>query len=59
MQMVILQGKTVNNKNALTVCCGDNKCIDILEVQPEGKKRMDIKSFLAGNPIEIGTILGE
>lgn len=52
-------GKTVNNKNALTVCCGDYKCIDILEVQPEGKKRMDIKSFLAGNSIEIGTILGE
>ncbi|MDE6123624.1 MAG: methionyl-tRNA formyltransferase, partial [Eubacterium sp.] len=21
-------GKTVNNKNSLTVCCGDNKCID-------------------------------
>ena len=52
-------GKTVNNKSVLTVCCGDHKCIDILEVQPEGKKRMDVKSFLAGNPIEIGTILGE
>lgn len=47
-------GKIVDNKNVLTVCCGDGKCLDILEVQPEGKKRMDIKSFLAGNKVEIG-----
>ena len=38
---------------------GNNKCVDILELQLEGKKRVDAKSFLAGNRIEIGTILGE
>lgn len=52
-------GEIVNNKNVLTVCCGDKNCIDILEVQPEGKKRMDIKAFLAGNPLDNGLILGE
>lgn len=52
-------GEVVSNKNAITVCCGNNKCIDILELQLEGKKRVDAKSFLAGNRIEIGTILGE
>ena len=52
-------GEIVNNKNVLTVCCGDKKCVDILEVQPEGKKRMDIKAFLAGNPIDNGMIIGE
>lgn len=52
-------GIVVCSKNVLTVSCGDGKCIDILEVQPAGKKRMDIKSFLAGNKIEVDDILGE
>lgn len=52
-------GIIVDNKGVLTVCCGDGKCIDILEVQPDGKKKMDIKSYLAGNPVDIGTRLGE
>lgn len=52
-------GKIVNNKDVLTVCCGDGKCIDILELQLDGKKRMDTKSFLLGNKIEIGAFLGE
>lgn len=51
-------GEIVNNKNVLTVCCGDGKCIDILEVQLDGKKRMDTKSFLMGNKIDIGSYLG-
>ena len=51
-------GAVADNKNVLTVCCGDGKCVDILELQPEGKKRMDIKSYLAGNKIEISTVLG-
>lgn len=52
-------GKIMNNKGVLTVTCGDGKCLDIVEIQPDGKKRMDIKSFLAGNTIEIGTVIGE
>ncbi len=52
-------GCVVDNKNVLTVCCGDGRCIDILELQQEGKKRMDTKSFLVGNLVEINTVLGE
>lgn len=52
-------GKIMNNKGVLTVCCGDGKCLDIVEIQPDGKKRMDIKSFLAGNTIEIGAVISE
>lgn len=52
-------GEVADNKGVLTVCCGDGKCIDIIELQSEGKKRMDTKSFLSGNKIELGTILGE
>lgn len=54
-----IAGKIVDNKNVLTVCCGDGKCVDILELQLEGKKRMDVKSFLQGNNIEINQILGD
>ncbi len=54
-----IAGEVVNNKDCLTVSCGDCKCIKILELQLEGKKRMDTKSFLLGFKIPIGTILGE
>lgn len=52
-------GEIVDNNKKLVVCCGDGKCLEILELQLEGKKRMDAKSFLAGNNIEIATVLGE
>ncbi len=38
----------------LTVACGD-KSVEILELQLEGKKRMDYKSFLLGHHIDCGT----
>lgn len=52
-------GEIVDNKNRLVVCCGDGHCLEILELQLDGKKRMDTKSFLQGNNIELGTVLGE
>lgn len=52
-------GEVVDNKNVITVCCGDGKCVDILELQAEGKKRMDTTSFLLGNKIDVGTIVGD
>ena len=54
-----MAGKVVDNNGVLTVCCGDGKCLDILELQLDGKKRMDTKSFLQGNKIEIGSVLGD
>lgn len=38
----------------LTIACGDGS-VEILELQLEGKKRMDYKSFLLGHPIKCGT----
>lgn len=52
-------GEIVDNNKRIVVSCGDGKCLEILELQLDGKKKMDAKSFLAGNNIEIGTILGE
>lgn len=52
-------GQIVDNNKRLVVSCGDGNCLEILELQLEGKKRMDAKSFLAGNKIDINTVLGE
>ena len=52
-------GEIIDNNKKLIVSCGDGKCVEILELQPDGKKRMDTKSFLAGNNVTVGTILGE
>ncbi len=54
----IKAGCVVDNNCVITVSCGDGKCLDILELQAEGKKRMPVKDFLMGNKIEIGSMLG-
>ena len=40
----------------MEIACG-NGALRILSLQREGKKRMDIRSFLAGNTLPAGTIL--
>ena len=40
--------------NHITVVCGDNKCVNITEIQPAGKKRMEVSEFLRGNPDMLG-----
>lgn len=45
------------NKNNLHVATGDG-AIEVLELQIEGGKRLDVKSFLTGHQIDTGTILG-
>lgn len=51
-------GEIVNANDRLTVCCGDNMCIDILELQLEGKKRMTSQAFINGYQSLEGVILG-
>lgn len=43
-------------KRRLLVGCGDGS-IEILEVQMEGKKRMDAAAFLNGSPVQTGEVL--
>lgn len=38
----------------LLAVCGDGNCIELLEVQPEGKKRMDAAAFLNGRGVADG-----
>lgn len=44
------------DKNSLTVQTGQGVLV-LLEVQLEGKKRMDTGAFLRGFPVETGTVL--
>lgn len=45
------------DKDSIMVACGNN-ALKIFELQLEGKKRMDTKSFLAGYKLEKGSLLG-
>ena len=44
-------------KQGLFVKTGDG-ALQVLRLQPEGKKAMDVSAFLNGNAIESGTVLG-
>lgn len=46
------------SRDAIHVAAGFGSRLAILDVQPEGKRRMPIRDFLAGHPIAIGTRLG-
>ena len=49
---------TVIRKEPLTVACGKGSVV-IEELQLEGKKRMDAKTFLIGHPLKIKESLGD
>lgn len=48
---------TVINTDNFTVVCGDGKCVQFIEVQVEGGKRMNTADYLRGKSIEKRTIL--
>ncbi len=49
-------GEVVENGKRLVVSCGDGKCIEIINLQAEGKKAMSAADFMRGNPVNIGDI---
>ncbi len=51
-------GEIIESSGSFVVSCGDNKCIELKEVQLEGKKRMSADAFLNGYSDIKGTILG-
>ncbi len=48
---------TVIDTDNFTVVCGDGNCVQFVEIQAEGSKRMNTADFLRGKSIEKGTIL--
>ena len=47
-------GEIVETGKQLIVSCGDGECIEILNIQAEGKKAMSAVDFMRGNPLNIG-----
>lgn len=45
------------DKKGLWIACGGGGVLEILELQPDGKKAMAATAFLMGHPIQTGTIL--
>ena len=45
------------DKKGLRVACGDGRVLEILELQPDGKKVMPAAAFLLGHPIQTGTVI--
>ena len=49
---------TVTALEPLTVACGDGNGLQLLELQPEGGKRMPAGAFLCGHPLTVGQTAG-
>ncbi len=47
-------GEVAENGKRLVVACGDGNCIEILNLQAEGKKAMSAADFMRGNAVNIG-----
>ncbi len=48
---------TVVKLDPLTVACGENTSLILLEIQAEGAKRMAVSDFLRGHALAVGTVL--
>jgi len=47
-------GKIIQaDKKGLKIACGGGTVLQLLEIQPDGKKRMDATAFLMGHPIQV------
>lgn len=46
-------------ENGFIVATGNETAINVTELQPAGKKRMDAAQYLRGTSVEVGTVLGD
>ena len=51
-------GAVAVEQGTLFAACGDGTWIELVEVQPEGKRRMSAGEFLRGHALETGAVLG-
>jgi methionyl-tRNA formyltransferase len=51
-------GEVLAEQGTLFAACGDGTWLELVEVQPEGKRRMTAGEFLRGHAVESGTRLG-
>jgi len=51
-------GTVIESDKKLIVACGEGTSVELLTVQPEGKKRMSASDYLRGHSIKKGSVLG-
>jgi methionyl-tRNA formyltransferase len=51
-------GACIATSQAITVVCGDGRALDLLQVQPEGRRVMTARDFLAGHGVLVGRRFG-
>lgn len=51
-------GELVAHQGTLFAACGESSWLELVEVQPEGGRRMSAGEFLRGHAVEAGTKLG-
>ncbi len=49
----------ISSSDELIIACADGTSLSLLEIQPEGAKRMKASDYLKGHRIEVGTVIGE
>lgn len=67
LRTAILDGQTEKapgtvlqaDKQGLHIACGGGGMLEIMEVQPDGKKAMSAAAFLMGHPIKAGSSVGQ
>jgi methionyl-tRNA formyltransferase len=59
LEHAISAGELRAENNRLLVGCGDGTVLEILELQPEGKKRISAREFINGYRLKEGERLGE
>lgn len=52
-----MPGEIIQDGAKVFVSCGDRKCVELIEVQLEGKKRMSAEEFFRGHQVKTGDIL--
>lgn len=57
-QKSALPAGTIADEKKFIVSCGDGECVELLEIQLEGSKRMKTEDFLRGKKISSETVLG-
>lgn len=50
-------GTIIDCDNEFVVACGDGNSVSLLEIQPEGSKRMAASDYLKGHSLEKGTVI--
>ncbi len=51
-------GTVIKSDGELVIACANGTSLSLLEIQPEGSKRMSAKDYIVGHKIPVGSVVG-